>query len=162
MASTSARTEARRRARARLAAKAEERRRRQQAELGHITDFEAALTRRNQAEIEMAAAVAALLDLDNSVADTAALTEQPEAEIRRLHKLAAGSVKAAAQSGAYGNGCRTAEPSTRVRRAGDGENTPAFDTDAATAVVAGAEEADPGHEATAGVQGASAGPDVAQ
>jgi hypothetical protein len=49
MASTAARTEARRRARARLAVKAEERRKREQAELGHITDFEAASTRRGVA-----------------------------------------------------------------------------------------------------------------
>jgi hypothetical protein len=162
MASTSARTEARRRARTRLAAKAEERRQREQAELGHVTDFEAALTRRNQAETEMAAAVAGLLDLGNSVADTAALTEQSEAEIRRLHKLATGSARAAADSDADGNGNRASESPARSRHAGNGQNTLALDTDAASAVMAGGDGASPGNSATAGVAGASTGPDVVQ
>jgi hypothetical protein len=104
VASTSARTEARRQARARLAAKIAERRRREQAELEAITDFEAALTRRDQAEMEMAAAVAGLLELGNGVTDAAALTEQAEAEIRRLHKLAARSARTAADNNTDGPG----------------------------------------------------------
>lgn len=76
-------------ARARLAEKTERRRKREQAELEHITDFEAAVARRAQAEVEMAAAVAGLIGLGNTVAEAAELTEQTEAEIRRLRKLAA-------------------------------------------------------------------------
>lgn len=89
MARTSKTTQARRVARARLAEKIEGRRKREQAELEHITDFEAALARRAQAEAEMAAAVAGLIGLGNTVAEAAELTEQTEGEIRRLRKLAA-------------------------------------------------------------------------
>jgi hypothetical protein len=126
VASTSARTEARRQARARLAAKIAERRRREQAELEHITDFEAALTRRDRAEIEMATAVADLLDLGNSVADAAVLTEQPETEIRRLYKLAASAaITTAEENRGDANGYRPAEPPAR-HPDGEGRPAPAF------------------------------------
>jgi hypothetical protein len=81
-------------------------------------------------------AVAGLLDLDNSVADAAALTEQPEAEVRRLHKLAARSASAAAEDGADANGCRPAEARCRD---GEGQSTLDFDSDAASAATAPAE-----------------------
>ena len=86
-------TQARRRARARLAEKTEERRKREQSELDHITDFETALAHRDQAETEMAAAVTGLLELGNTVAEAAGLTDQPESEIRRLRKLAAAKTR---------------------------------------------------------------------
>jgi hypothetical protein len=121
VASTSARTEARRQARARLAAKIAERRRREQEELEHLTDFEAALSRRDQAELEMAAAVAGLLELGNTVANAAALAEQPEAEIRRLQKLAARSVRTAAENRTDGTSAAGLAGADRDR---DGESTP--------------------------------------
>jgi len=76
-------------ARARLAEKIEGRRRREAAELEHITDFEAALARRVAVEADMAAAVAGLIELGNTVTEAAELTDQTEPEIRRLRKLAA-------------------------------------------------------------------------
>jgi hypothetical protein len=82
-----------------MAQKQERRRRREQAELEHITDFEAAVARRAQAETEMAAAVAGLIGLGNTVADAAELTEQTEGEIRRLRKLAAAANTHAADAG---------------------------------------------------------------
>jgi hypothetical protein len=89
MGRTSTTTQARQVARARLAEKIEGRRKRELAELEHITDFEAAVVRRAAAEADMAAAVAGLIELGNTVADAADLTEQTETEIRRLRKLAA-------------------------------------------------------------------------
>ncbi|GAA0645883.1 hypothetical protein GCM10010174_81180 [Kutzneria viridogrisea] len=89
MARTSIKTDARRIARERLAKKAEARRLREQAEEGHITDFEAARTRYRQAEHDMATAVAGLLELGNSTNSVAELTELTESEVRRLRKHAA-------------------------------------------------------------------------
>jgi hypothetical protein len=131
MARTSAKTEARRRARARLAEKAEGRKKREQAELEHITDFETALSRRGQAEEDMAAAVASLLVLGNNVADTAALTEQTEAEIRRLRKLAAERDTVEPEPEPSGNGDRaTTWPPARSHQSDDEDrqSTLAFDT----------------------------------
>lgn len=88
MARTSARTQARQTARARLAEVVEQRRKRESTELDLVTDFETALGRRDQADADMAAAVASLLALGNDVAATAALTGQTEPEVRRLRKLA--------------------------------------------------------------------------
>lgn len=112
-------------ARARLAEKTERRRKREQAELEHITDFESAVARRAQAETEMAAAVAGLIGLGNTVADAAELTEQTETEIRRLRKLAAERETSAAEPPpAAANGSRA---SARLTRDDDGQNTLAFD-----------------------------------
>lgn len=61
-------------ARARLAEKIENRRRREQAELVHLVAFEDALARRAAAEAEMAAAAAGLIGLGNSTAEAAGLT----------------------------------------------------------------------------------------
>jgi hypothetical protein len=158
--STSAKTEARRQARARLAAKVAERRRREQAELEAITEFEAALTRRDRAETEMAAAVAGLLDLGNSVADAASLTEQPETEIRRLVKLAAQSASAAADNGAVASRNRLAGLPSRHRDS-DGQNSLALGSDTTGAAMADADETSPEHATTADAEGTSAEPGVA-
>lgn len=88
MARTTARTQARQTARARLAEVVERRRKRENTELDLVTDFETALGRRDQADADMAAAVAGLLALGNDVPTTATLTGQTEPEIRRLRKLA--------------------------------------------------------------------------
>jgi hypothetical protein len=157
VASTSARTEARRQARARLAAKVAARRQREQAELEHITDLEAALARRDRAEIEMAVAVAGLLELGNSIADTAALTEQPETEIRRLHKLAARVGSTPAVNDADEIGYCPAEPP----RDGEGPIAPAFGSDAAIPAASGDGEASPGYADPAGAVAAAAEPDMA-
>jgi hypothetical protein len=155
VASTSARTQARRQARARLAAKIAERRRREQAELERITDFEAALTRRDQADSEMAAAVAGLLDLGNSVADAASLTQQPETEIRRLHKLAARSASVAAEDSTDRAGFPPAAPPARDRDS-EGGSSPAFGSDPTDATAGAGEEATHGLAASASEEGASA------
>jgi hypothetical protein len=157
VASTSARTEARRQARTRLAAKVAARRRREQAELEHITDLEAALARRAQAEIEMAAAVAGLLEFGNSIADTATLTEQPETEIRRLHKLATRAASTPAENDADEIRHRPAEPP----RDGERPIAPAFGSDAASAAATGGGEVSPGHADPAAAVAAAAEPDVA-
>jgi hypothetical protein len=161
VASTSARTQARRQARTRLAAKIAERRRREQAELERITDFEAALTRRDQAEIEMAAAVAGLLDLGNSVTDAASLTQQPETEIRRLHKLAAWSASPVAEDSTGGTRFPPAAPPAEDRGS-EGESTPAFGSDAAGAASGAGEEANVGFVASSREEGASAEPGAAR
>lgn len=132
VASTSARTEARRQARARLAAKIAERRVREQEELAHITDFEAALARRDQANMQMAAAVAGLLKLGNSIADTAVLTEHSEIEIRRLHKLADRSTRTTSANSTDRTEHRQAEPPTRDKST----DTSAFGSDATGTTMA--------------------------
>lgn len=127
-------------ARARLAEKIAGRREREAAELEHITDFEAALARRAAAEADMAAAVAGLIVLGNTVAEAAELTEQTEPEIRRLRKLAANGdgqagdtdvedvVAGAPQPDAAGHhGRRSAGPG-RPSPARDGQDTLGFDT----------------------------------
>ncbi|MFI5614668.1 hypothetical protein [Amycolatopsis sp. NPDC051903] len=119
MARTSVTTQARRVARARLAEKSELRRQREQAELEHITDFEAAAARRAQAEAEMAAAVAGLIALGNTVAEAAQLTDQTEAEIRRLRKLAAATAAEPAEEGDAAAETGTSE---------DGQGALVFDT----------------------------------
>jgi hypothetical protein len=157
VASTSARTQARRQARARLAAKIAERRRREQAELERITDFEAALTRRDLAEIEMAAAVAGLLDLGNSVADAASLTQQPETEIRRLHKLAARAASTVAEDSI--DGFPPAVPSAGDQES-EGENIADVGYDAVGTAAGISGEA--GFVASACEDGSSAEPGAAR
>lgn len=130
-------------ARARLAEKIEGRRKREAAELEHITDFEAALARRATAEADMAAAVVGLIELGNTVAEAADLTEQTEPEIRRLRKLAANgdqaddtdtdtdagdSAQAAvAEPDPGGNGGRRPAKPARPSPVGDGQDTLGFD-----------------------------------
>lgn len=126
-------------ARARLAEKIEGRRKREAAELEHITDFEAALARRAAAEADMAAAVAGLIELGNTVAEAADLTEQTEPEIRRLRKLAANDGQAddtdagdsartaAAEPDPGGNGGRRPARPARPSPVGDGQDTLGFD-----------------------------------
>jgi hypothetical protein len=147
MGRTSTTTQARRVARARLAEKIEGRRKREAAELEHITDFEAALARRAAAEADMAAAVAGLIELGNTVAEAADLTEQTEPEIRRLRKLAAnggqdddtgadtasdtdvgnGAGTAAPEPTPGGNGGRRPARPGRPSPVGDGQDTLGFD-----------------------------------
>lgn len=126
-------------ARARLAEKTAGRRKREAAELEHITDFEAALARRAAAEADMAAAVAGLIALGNTVAEAAGLTEQTESEIRRLRKLAANGDQADDNGGADDavtaapepeptNGGRRAARPERPNSTGDGQDTLALDT----------------------------------
>jgi hypothetical protein len=133
MARTSSTTQARQVARKRLAEKIEVRRRREQAELERITDFEAAQTRRAQAETEMAAAVAGLIALGNTVADTADLTDQTEAEIRRLRKLATARANTGPKTAPEPDMTQHPErhpvsSSTRPGHAEDGQNALTFDT----------------------------------
>lgn len=111
-------------ARARLAEKIEGRRKREQAELEHITDFEAALARRAQAEAEMAAAVAGLIGLGNTVAEAAGLAEQTEGEIRRLRKLAAAASSDGNQAAAEADGDRQ-DTTTRTDRRASRSTPPA-------------------------------------
>ncbi len=98
MARTSSTTQARRVARARLAEKIENQRRREQAELEHLVAFEDALARRAAAETAMATAVTGLIGLGNSTAEAAGLTAQTESEIRRLRKLATATESIPAES----------------------------------------------------------------
>jgi hypothetical protein len=85
----------------------------------------------------MAAAVAGLIGLGNTVADAAELTEQTEAEIRRLRKLAAatedtggeqadnaadGRTRTAEPGPAQGGGRKAARPSTRGPRSTRGKS----------------------------------------
>lgn len=122
-------------ARARLAEKTEQRRKREQAELEHITDFEAAVARRAQAETEMAAAVAGLIGLGNTVADTADLTEQTETEIRRLRKLAASTEADEAETADASES--TSPPAGPPRGADDRQGALAFDVGAEQTATAG-------------------------
>ncbi len=112
MARTSSTTQARRVARARLAEKTANRRRREQGELEHLVAFEDALAHRAAAETEMATAVTALIDLGNSTAEAAGLTAQTESEIRRLRKLATATESIPAESvpAETGNGHHTHNP----------------------------------------------------
>lgn len=134
-------------ARARLAEKTAKRREREAAELEHITDFEAALARRAAAEADMAAAVAGLIELGNTVAEAADLTELTEPEIRRLRKLAVNGDQAddaaphtaaetstgdsagtaAPEPDPGGNGGRRAARPARPRSAEAGQDTLGFD-----------------------------------
>ena len=120
-------------ARARLAEKLEGRRRREAAELEHVTVFEAALARRTAAEAEMAAAVAGLIALGDTVAEVAGLTELTESEVRRLRKLATNGdgqtgIAAAEPAPAGPDGRRQAAALSRATLAGDGQDTLGFDT----------------------------------
>lgn len=99
-------------ARARLAEKIENQRRREQAELEHLVAFEDALARRVAAEAAMATAVTGLIDLGNSTAEAARLTAQTESEIRRLRKLAASAESVPAETG---NGHHAHEPEPESR-----------------------------------------------
>lgn len=119
-----------------------QRRKREQAEVERIADFEEAVALRAAAEADMAAAVSGLIDLGNTIAQAATLTEQTESEIRRLRKLAAQdtdspgqteattevTVAAAREPGAANDGGRRAPTRpARPSRAGDEQNTLAFD-----------------------------------
>lgn len=133
VARTSKRLAARAAARQRQAKANEDQRQREHIELEHATEFEVARLRRDSAaatvvahEVEMARKVDILLALGNPVTRVAELTGEPEAEIRRLRKLAE-------NAGQDGHASARNATRDRRRRVAEANHTPPVATGAAPA-----------------------------